>query len=761
MANPANMPDITRAVARLKQRLWLERSALSVMAAVSCGSVAQWASARPIYAIATGIVVLAFGLASTRTSRRFNNLSPKNFLLHLNRLDKGFEESAQLLLPGIDASNHIQNLQRKKMASYYADFIKDETRWLPQFNRQLFALFMLFLALSLLLHLAPQPDWHAGTDASRPFPVTSQEVPIASLQESRITITPPAYTDLPTRTEAALNITALEGSAVSVELSFNRADGAYFLKLSDDEVIPLEKTNSGTFKGNFRAETTNLFRLVHRAKGKDTPLDDVYTLTVEKDRRPQVRILAPKTTTLEIPKAGPARFTSTALINDDFGISDVIILASVAKGTGEAVKFRDETFRFDTSEATEGGMSYMRAWDLETLDMEPGDEIYFRVVAKDNRKPTANEGKSATVIVRWLDEQEREIAAEGIASNFVPEYFKSQRQIIIETEQLIADRPVLDEKAFAETSYGLGHAQSDLKQRYGQYLGDEFGEGPGEQLGGHGAGESHADDDHDNDEHNDEDDHAEMERPEIGHAHEGETLAGDGPMGAAELIARFGHAHGDADVGPIAKRDPKTLMKKAVSIMWQAELHLMLAEPEKALPYEYEALKYLKLAKQADRIYVKRLGFEPPPVSEDRRLEGELDEINSFERSIEPGVETLEDQRLYETVFQMLATKSMTATAKVSKALSGTEKDTLKRLSAKLMEQAVERPAMVIHAATIEKILIASSVHLPACEDCVATLKNALWNMLPEATAAPRARNVFYLPQDPMVQASTGQEAQQ
>ena len=50
------------------------------------------------------------------------------------------------------------------------------------------------------------------------------------------------------------------------------------------------------------------------------------------------------------PKSEEANFNIEAHIEDDFGINSVSILASVAKGSGEAVKFRDETFMFDSFE---------------------------------------------------------------------------------------------------------------------------------------------------------------------------------------------------------------------------------------------------------------------------------------------------------------------------------------------------------------------------------------------------------------------------
>ena len=80
----------------------------------------------------------------------------------------------------------------------------------------------------------------------------------------------------------------------------------------------------------------------------------------------------------------------------------------------------------------------------------------------------------------------------------------------------------------------------------------------------------------------------------------------------------------------MGQQSPIALMKRSIGNMWQAERHLMLSEPLLALPYEKMALKFLKQAQRAERIYVKRLGFEPPPVSEQRRYTGELDDIESY-----------------------------------------------------------------------------------------------------------------------------------
>ena len=95
------------------------------------------------------------------------------------------------------------------------------------------------------------------------------------------------------------------------------------------------------------------------------------------------------------------------------------------------------------------------------------------------------------------------------------------------------------------------------------------------------------------------------------------------------VIDDYIHFHDDADIGPITARNPVGLMKRALAEMWQAELHLRLAEPAESLPYQYAALDFYNRAREADRIFTRRLGFEPPPVTEERRLTGDIDDVRS------------------------------------------------------------------------------------------------------------------------------------
>jgi len=84
--------------------------------------------------------------------------------------------------------------------------------------------------------------------------------------------------------------------------------------------------------------------------------------------------------------------------------------------------------------------------------------------------------------------------------------------------------------------------------------------------------------------------------------------------------------------------------------MWDAELYLRLYTPEKSLPYQYRALKLIQEIKNSARIYVHRIGFDPPPIKEDKRLTGEIDEVSGYRKT-----ETLEQEDAYPSIRVTLA----------------------------------------------------------------------------------------------------------
>ena len=90
------------------------------------------------------------------------------------------------------------------------------------------------------------------------------------------------------------------------------------------------------------------------------------------------------------------------------------------------------------------------------------------------------------------------------------------------------------------------------------------------------------------------------------------------------------HNHDDAEVNTFLEISSKSKLKAALSEMWDAELHLRLFDPATSLPYQYQSLELLQEVKNHARIYVHRIGYEPPAIKEgEPRLQGDLDDISN------------------------------------------------------------------------------------------------------------------------------------
>ncbi|HAI38724.1 MAG TPA: tryptophan-rich sensory protein, partial [Maribacter sp.] len=329
---------------------------------------------------------------------------------------------------------------------------------------------------------------------------------------------------------------------------------------------------------------------------------DLFSLEAVADNPPEIEILGlEQYTYFDFSDKKLVELQST--ITDDFGIDESYIIATVSKGTGESVKFREEKLNF--KEAISKGTKSLRATkilDLNALKMEVGDELYFYIEAFDEKQPKRNVARSETYFAVIKDTVGEQFGVEGtLGVDQMPDYFRSQRQLIIDTEKLIKDKPSISIQEFKSRSNELGFDQKALRLKYGQFMGDEseMEEAPA-VIESHEEGEDHdhAEDqenilkefmhDHDGDnEHNLVEQH--------GHEHEETSEETEDPL------HDYLHNHDDPEESTLFEESLKTKLRKALSIMWDAELHLRLYEPEKSLPFQYEALKYIQEIKNSAR----------------------------------------------------------------------------------------------------------------------------------------------------------------
>lgn len=455
---------------------------------------------------------------------------------------------------------------------------------------------------------------------------SSSAVKQPKFNSSVLKITPPKYTGLSQKTTANLNAEVIVGSnlewivkfdnspEVSVVLENAKGKSLEFIKRGNNYLHKDQILHSGFYSIKAFQKDSLIYQSAF------------YRIEALPDNPPKIEPASKNLYTIHQMKDAKT-IQISAKISDDFKVSQAYIVATVARGSGENVKFREAKWPVGSTNFQSANIS--KNIDLKALNFSPGDELYYYWAAIDNKQPEPNFTKSDTYFVVFKDtasKDESDLAT--MAMNILPEYFRSQRQIIIDTEKLIKKRSKIKTAVFNSESNEIGYDQKVLRLRYGQYLGEEFENSIGaapheEEDGDFMKGFVHA---HDTEEQEDNHGHEEHGH-EHAHAVENPNTNQD-PLAA--LMAEYVHSHDDAETNTFYEQSTRSLLKMALEQMWQSELHLRLYEPEKALPFENKALAYLKEAQQKARVYVKKTGFDPPPIKEkEKRLTGELTKFNA------------------------------------------------------------------------------------------------------------------------------------
>lgn len=458
---------------------------------------------------------------------------------------------------------------------------------------------------------------------------TSGQIP--ELVETSIMVDYPNYTKQPTLKTTNPNISAVEGSTVTWNLRFEGEVASVRMEWMG-EIFELSGI-SGSFGMQQKVEASGFYSFSFKDSEGNTHTTDLYLMEAVKDSPPLVEVDGlDQYSYFEYDKA--KQILLDAKMTDDFGLEDAYIVATVSKGSGESVKFREETIRFDgifSKGSKQIGLD--KRLDLDELGMDPGDELYFYVEALDNKVPNPQISRSETYFAVIRDTVTDGFAVEGtLGVDLMPDYFRSQRQLIIDTEKLIKDRPNLSEYQFKFKSNELGFDQKSLRLKYGQFMGDET-----EMQAAPGAVSS------EEGEHEHDHDHEEGEKDlleEYSHKHDSENEHNLVPEHEHEEngeekedpLHEYLHNHGDPEESTLFEKSLKAKLREALDIMWDAELYLRLYEPQNSLPYQYKALELIQEIKNSARIYVHRIGFDPPPIKEEKRLTGDLEAVDNYDK---------------------------------------------------------------------------------------------------------------------------------
>jgi hypothetical protein len=397
-----------------------------------------------------------------------------------------------------------------------------------------------------------------------------------------LTLAPPAYTGVAASRTAPRDVQVPEQTAVEWCLDDAKA-APETIEVSDGRIL---------HAGAACARWTAAESVFWRWRGTR------YTLKVLPDQAPEITVTQPNEIIKEL--ARDAKGAAIAVqVRDDYRIQQATLHLTLARGSGENIHFSDRELPLPVSSDARR-RDWAKDWTLAELGMEPGDELYFFVRASDNAaKPHAVQSPTYTLRLPAPPAAEEEETA-GMPMLVKPESLRSQRQVIIDTEQLVADMrsKKMSTDAARERSESIAADQAVLRRRYGQFLGEEstlFGK----------------DDDHD----------------EHGNEH------GKSEKGGIDVLHEFGHAHDQAENATLFDDATKKVLRRVLSAMWDAEKSLRAITPKTALPPEYKALEAVKELQQSERIYLHKTSSDIPPIKEDKRMSGDLAGAASTKRA--------------------------------------------------------------------------------------------------------------------------------
>ncbi len=442
---------------------------------------------------------------------------------------------------------------------------------------------------------------------------------LPTIKSLQVRVQPPAYTHLASWNAKEISLEAPEQSQIQWKCQLDKTADVFQIIWNGKDTSQIRSTDAATYTWQ-KALTTSTFYQIRYGLKDDWFLSPVYTLHAIDDQAPVITVQKPGPYTLVLYGVKPEIQTQLTL-TDDYGLAQARLVATVSRGSGESVKFREVQLPFAEAISGKKTIQLGKRLDFLNLKMEPGDELYFYAETWDQANPV-QKSRSDTYFVQWEDttSQKTSVMA-GISLDNMPAYFRSQRQIIIDTEKLIAEKKGLTANAFKERSNELGVDQKVLRLRYGQFLGEEFETNIGGEHEHHEEGEEH-----------EEDAHEKTLEQLHDHGKESQNPAVFGQLG--DMLNGYEHRHDAGEIATFFDETMKAQLKAALAQMWESELRLRTMRPEEALPYEYKALELIKNLQQKSRVYVERVGFKPPPLKPaEKRLTGELDEVKGSKRT--------------------------------------------------------------------------------------------------------------------------------
>jgi hypothetical protein len=616
--------------------------------------------------------------------------SDQDISRYVNNLFPELEESAELFLKPDEELTLLQKLQADKISKLIPSLQSPKEPAKRLFKGLGFLLAALLLSL-LIYQLPAIKSKISQQNISAPASHSIKENIPVEISSFNATIIPPGYTGNSERNQKQFSLRVESGAKVNWQIETNVEIKKLKIIFNDKEIGFLKALNKEKTNWSYSKILTQPGFYQLELDGKKS---DLYQIEIIPDLPVVIKINQPKQrTTIDIGQ--PQRIDLNLTLTDDYGINDAFISATMASGKGEGVSFTEKKLTFNTSFSNKKNIGLNKLIDLKALGMKPGDELYFFIKAMDNHGQSS---RSDVYFVSIVDTTEL-MSLAGMTSgvNLVPEYFRSQRQIIIDTEKLLKEQATITTDAFKTRSNELGVDQKLLRLRYGQFLGEENET----EIGG---------------------EHDEDHEPH-------EEKFGD----VAAIMDKYSHKHDIAEDPTFFEPEIKKQLKAVLTEMWNSELRLRTYKPQEALPYEYKALRLLKDLQQKSRAYVAKTTVKTPNLKPEKRLSGELDQI------MQPVQKMNFEQKEQRTAY-LKTGLALLEDRKTNKKLTGDDRFLLSEIEKYMIGAAADNPSSYLKALTnLRKLSTTSKLNIPDID----LVQKAIQKMIKDEPVKPRLQDAL------------------
>jgi len=529
-----------------------------------------------------GILFLGFGILFFL--KKPWKLSLNEISIYLNRKYPVLEESADLFLKAPEDFTLLEKLQIEKIKPGILS-ISDKKEIPFKYLQRALLIFFVFSAFTFLIFTF-LATWEKGLSPGNQVQYLRLPKKEISIKEWEIQVYSP---EMKYKIYTSPNFNGEEGSRVLWKIGIEGPVRKVFLVFNGQDRITMKPLSKGFYGLKKTLVKSGFYQIV-----LDSKPSTLFSFVLSPDRIPEISILKPE----PLKKIGLGESFQIPILasaEDDHGLLQCIFHGTLAQGNGEAVKFK--TFQENVLLKEQASASYSRndslrhyqiekLLDLRKYGTKPGDEFYYYITVFDNHH---QEGKSETNSIQIQDTTGL-LSLEGLTSGpgLKPEFFRSERQIILDSEHLIGEKSHLTKTGFQDQSNNLAMDQKILRMRYSKFLG-------GEEEGEKNLNQSSSDiRDFSN---------------------------------ADKILEAYTDKHDQEEDPGYLDGNQKNQLKAIIQEMWSAETKLRMASPENALPYEYKALVLLKDLQQKSRAFVGKTSLQPNRFPMEKRLSGDLHSV--------------------------------------------------------------------------------------------------------------------------------------